>query len=80
MLAARARLALRERRLQRVDQHGPGAARLDHVVHVAPLRGHERVRELLAVVGDQLAPPLVGVVGLLELLAEDDVDGALRAP
>ena len=55
VLAARARLALRERRLQRVDQHGPRSARLDHVVHVAPLGGDVRVRELLPVVGDQLA-------------------------
>ena len=54
MLARRAALALRPRRLERVDQHRPGAARLDHVVDVAALGGGVRIGEPLLVVGDQL--------------------------
>jgi hypothetical protein len=37
VLALRARLALRERRLERADQVRPRPARLDHVVDVAAL-------------------------------------------
>ena len=62
------RLALRDRRLQRIDQHRPRAPRLDHVVDVAALGGGVRVREALAVVGDQLGAPRLGVVGLRESL------------
>ena len=47
-------------------------------VTMEQLGGDVRVRELLAVVGDQLLAPGIGVVRLLELLAEDDVDRALR--
>ena len=54
VLAAGPRLALRQRGLERVDQHRTRAARLDHVVDVAALGGAVRVRELLLVVGDQL--------------------------
>ena len=80
VLAPRARLALRQRRLERVDQHRPRPPRLDHVVDVAALGGRPRVREALLVVGDQLGAARLGIVGVLELLAEDDVDRALRAP
>src|SRR5262249_55674405 len=38
VLAARPRLALGQARLERPDQHGPGAARLDHVVDITALR------------------------------------------
>ena len=37
MLSRRAALSLGQRGLQRVGEHGPGAPRLDHIVHVAPL-------------------------------------------
>src|SRR6266536_2861136 len=51
-LAARAALLLRQRGLQRVDQHGPRAPRLDHLVQVATLRGGVRIGEALAVIVD----------------------------
>src|SRR5205085_10165453 len=73
VLALRAGLALRERGLERVDQDGPRAAGLDHLVDVAALGGRVRVREALLVVGDQLGAARLGVVGLLELAPEDDV-------
>ena len=41
MLAARPWLALRQRRLQCVDEHGARAAWLDDLVHVAALGGDE---------------------------------------
>ena len=78
MLAPRARLRLRERRLQGIDQHGAGAPRFDHVVDVAALRSGVRVRELLLVVGDQLRALRIGVAGVVELAAEDDVHRAVR--
>ena len=80
VLALRPRLALRQRDLERRDQHRPRPPRLDHVVDVAALGGVVRVGEALLVVGDQLGAARLRIVGLLELLAEDDVDGALRAP
>src|SRR5207248_4082109 len=45
VLAPRPRLALRQRRLERVDQHGARPARLDHLVDVAALGGAVRVGE-----------------------------------
>src|SRR5918994_1889022 len=77
VLALGSRLALRLRDLERRDQDRPGQARLDHLVHVAALGGVVGVREALLVVGDQLRAARLRVVRLLELLAEDDVDGAL---
>src|SRR4029079_16559810 len=59
VLALRARLALRERRLERADQVRPRPSRLDHVVDVPSLGGRVRVREPLLVVGDQLGPPRI---------------------
>ena len=69
VLARRARLALRDRGPQRVDQHGPRAPRLDHLVDVAALGRGVRVREALLVVGDQLGAPRLRIVGLGELVA-----------
>ena len=72
------RLALRQRRLERRDEHRSRPPRLDHLVDVAALGGVVGVREPLLVLGDQLLAARVGVGRLSELLAEDDVDGALR--
>src|SRR5262245_4573586 len=74
VLAARPRLLLRQCGLEGVDQHRPRAARLDHVVDVAPLGGSVWIGEALAVILDQLLAPRFRVVGLLQLFAEDDVD------
>ena len=57
---------------------GSRPPRLDHLVDVAALGGVVGVREPFLVLGDQLLAARVGVGGLRELLAEDDVDGALR--
>ena len=54
-------LALRERSLERVDQHRARPARLDHVVDVAPLGGGVGVRELVLVVLDQLGAAGLGL-------------------
>ncbi len=62
VLSLRLRLALRQRRLERRDQHRPRAPRLDHVVDVAALGRRVRVGEALLVVRDQLGSPRVGVV------------------
>ena len=70
--------ALAGRDLERRDQHRACRPRLDHLVDVAALGGVVRVREALLVVGDQLGAARLRVVRLLELLAEDDVDGSLR--
>ena len=78
MLAAGPDFLLRQRGLERVDQHGTCAARFDHLVHVAPLRGGVRIREALAVVVDQLLATRFGVVCRFELFAEDDVHRTLR--
>ena len=76
MLALRAQLALRERGLERCDEYGTRAARLDHVVDVPALCRRVGVREPLLVVVDELRSAGCRVVGVLELVAEDDVDGS----
>src|SRR5579871_5536694 len=63
-------LALGLRGPERLDQDGPGAARLDHVVDVAAFGGDVRVREPLAIVVDELLAALGVVAGLGELGAE----------
>src|SRR5438105_9044987 len=65
VLALRPWLALRQRRLERVDQHRARAAGLDHLVDVAALGGGVRGGEPVFVVRDQLPSARPGVVGLL---------------
>src|SRR5437764_3720633 len=72
VLAAWPRLCLGQRRLERVDQHGPRPPRLDHVVDVAALGSAVGIRELLLVVGDQL------LALFLRAVAVDDVHSAFR--
>src|SRR5687768_16203900 len=62
VLPGRPRLALRESRLERVAENRSGAPRLDDVVDVAPLRGYVGIRELLAILGDELGPARLRVV------------------
>src|SRR5207249_6486253 len=71
-------LHLRERGLQRLDQHRARAARLDHVVDIAALCSRVRIREPFLVVRDQLVTTRVGVTRLFELPPEDDVHGPFR--
>ena len=79
MFPARARLLLRQRGLERVDEHGPRPARLDHLVDVAALRRAVGIRKPFPVVLDQLLAARLRIVRVLELLAEDDVHRAVRA-
>ena len=62
------------------NENGPRPPRLDHVVDVASLGSRVRVREALLVVGDQLLAARIRIVRLGELVPEDDVHRALRAP
>ena len=61
------------------DQARPGLHRLDDVVDVAAPGGSVRRGELLPIVRHQFRPPRYRVLGFLELVAEDDVDGAFRS-
>src|SRR5437763_738343 len=64
--------------LERTDHDRPRLARVDHVVdHVVP-RSDVGVDDLAEVL-DQLGPLRVRVLGRLDLLAQDDVHGALCA-
>src|SRR6266542_2428814 len=62
-----------------LDELGARLGRLDHVVHEAALGGDVGIPELILVLGDQLPALALRVGRLLDLLAEDHVDGALRA-
>src|SRR5690242_18821502 len=78
MLLRRVLLALVLQDLERADDFRSRLFRLDDLVDVAELRSLERVRERAPVVGDEALALLVGILRALELVAEDDVDGALR--
>ena len=76
--ACRSLDALAGRHLQAPADRLAGLTRIDHVVdHV--VAGRTVDVDQLAVVGDQLGPPGLGVLGLGDLLAEDDLDRALGA-
>src|SRR5205823_1960096 len=64
VLPGRASLSLRQRRLEGVDQNRSRAARLDYVVDVAALRRGVWVRELAAVLLDQLGTAHLGILSL----------------
>ena len=72
-------LPLRGQHPERLDQPGPRLGGLDHVVDEPALGGRVRRRELVAVLADQVLRGEPRVGRLLDLLAEDDVDRALRA-
>src|SRR6266446_7353721 len=77
VLLRRVLVALVLENFERADEPRPCLLGCDDLVDVAELGGHERVREGLAIVGDEtltLAVPSGG----LDLAAEDDVDRALR--
>src|SRR4051794_41580902 len=52
---------------------------MDHRVDVPALGGEVRVGEVVLVLLDQLRAAGVRVVGVVEVVAGEDVDGALRA-
>src|SRR5438552_4498024 len=79
MLPGRVLLALVLQDLERADDFRARVLGLDDLVDVAELGGLERIRERAPVLRDQPAPLAVGVLRPLELVPEDDVDGALRA-
>src|SRR4051794_39651381 len=64
--------------LERADDRRARLPRVDHVVDHAVARGDVDVDEA-AVGGDQLGPPGPRILRFLHLLAEHDLDGALRA-
>ena len=61
-------------------QPGTGLARVDDVVDIPPRRGDVGMREALAVFLHSLPERGFRVVGPRDLLAEEDLDGALGAP
>src|SRR5437660_5252604 len=70
---------LRPEHPERLDQLGPGIRGFDHVVDEPTLGRDVGIRELLLVPRDQLCSLRLGVGGVLDLPAEDDVDRTLRA-
>src|SRR5436190_5636312 len=77
MLLRRILLALVLQDLERADDFRSRVLGLDDLVDVAELGCLEGVRERPAVVRDEAFALLVGILRALELVAEDDVDGAL---
>src|SRR5947199_8944685 len=77
MLLGRVPVALVLQHLERADQARAGVGWLDDVVDVAELGGLVRVGEGAPVVGDQALALGGGVLRPLDLVAEDDVDGAV---
>src|SRR6185503_16401487 len=78
MLLRRVLVALVREHLERADETGARVLGADDLVDVAELGGLERVGELLPVVGRETLALGLGLLGLLDLVAEDDVDGAVR--
>src|SRR5262245_5253427 len=77
MLLRRVPVALVLEHLERPDQARAGLLGLDDLVDVAELRRLVRIGEGLAVLGHQALAFGLGVRGLLDLVPEDDVDGAV---
>src|SRR5205807_7710352 len=63
--------------LERPTDRGAGLARVDHIIDHVVARRDVDIDDLLELV-DQLLSLRSGVLGLLHLLAEDDLDRALR--
>src|SRR2546429_6975350 len=79
MLLGRVPVALVLQHLERADQARARVGRLEDLVDVAELGGLVRVGEGAPVVGDQALAFGGGVLRPLDLVPEDDVDGAVRA-
>src|SRR5919197_1071519 len=78
MLLRRVALALVLQHLERPDEARPRVLGLDDLVDVAELGGLEGIREGVAIVGHEALALLLGPwSGLLDLVAEDDVDRAV---
>src|SRR5438093_11289085 len=77
MLLRRVPVALVLQHLERADETRARLLRLDHLVDVAELGRLVRVRERLPIVGDEPLALLLRLGGLLDLVPEDDVDGAV---
>src|SRR5581483_7807159 len=77
MLLGRVLVALVLQHLERGDEARAGVLGLDDLVDVAELRRLERVREPLTVLRDQPGSLGLDVLRLLDLVPEDDVDGAV---
>src|SRR5689334_9903964 len=79
MLLRRVPVALVLEHLERADETRAGVLRLDDLVDVAELRGLVRVGEGPPVLRDEARPSALGVLRLLDLVPEDDVDRAVRS-
>src|SRR5437763_16066736 len=79
MLLRRVPVALVLQHLERADEPRTRLLGRDDLVDVAELGGLEGVGERLPVVGDEPLALALGVLRALDLVAEDDVDGAVRA-
>src|SRR6266849_2008958 len=79
MLLRRVPVALVLQHLEGADQARAGIDGLDDLVDVAELGGLVRIGERAAVVGDQALALGGGVLRLLDLVPEDDVDRAVGA-
>jgi hypothetical protein len=78
MLLRRVLVALVREHLERADETRARVLGADDLVDVSELGGLERVGELLPVVGRETLALGLGLLRLLDLVAEDDVDGAVR--
>src|SRR6267143_6722827 len=72
VLLRRVRVALGPRELERGTEARAGVPGLDHLVDVAPLGRHVRMRELLAVLGRLLVAEGRRLCRLLELASIED--------
>src|SRR6059036_2867676 len=79
MLLGRVPVALVLQHRERADETRAGVGGLDDLVDVAELGGLVRVGEGAPVVGHQALALGGGVLRPLDLVAEDDVDSAVRA-
>src|SRR3989454_3371103 len=78
VLLRRPGLSLRAEDGEGVDHAGPGLRRLDDVIEVAHPRGNVRVREPIPIFAHELLLPALGILRVLNLLLEDDLDRAFR--
>ena len=78
MFLRRIHIPLILQHLQRVDQPRAGFVRLDDGIEEAACGRDVGIGELLAVLSHQAGAGFLGVGGLGDLLAEDDVDRAVR--
>src|SRR5580765_8358741 len=78
MLLRRILVALGLQSLERIDETGARIAGVDDVVEKATARGDIGVRELLAILLDLRFRRTLGVAAVRDLLAEKNLDRALR--